>query len=121
MATATAIRTRTKRADNDRVTLAEAALGPIAGALVGYATFGIIVMAVSAFAAAFDGDLGVIDGQGWREAGLATAIVTGAMLLVAYLYGGFVAGRMARTGGSLSASSSSAPVVSPWPSERRRS
>ena len=79
-------------------TVAEATLGPLAGALVGYATFGILATIVVAVAAAMDWDLDITATE-WRELGFGGAVLTGILLFVAFLYGGFVAGRMSRTAG----------------------
>lgn len=101
-------RTRTHRRETreDRAALAQhAGLGRIslasvlAGTLVAYGAFAVLVAVAAAVArsAGLDADLSANE---WRRLGAAGGAVVAAVLLVCYLFGGYVAGRMARRAGS---------------------
>lgn len=90
--------TRERTATRDGTTVAEATLGPLGGALVGYATFAILVTIIGAVAAGMDRDFD-ITARDWQELGFGGGVATGVLLFVGFLYGGFVAGRMSRTAG----------------------
>jgi len=79
------------------VTFAEAILAPLAGALVGYATFGILATIIAALAGSSNQSL-QIPADNWEEVGFGAAVLAGTLLFVGYLYGGFVAGRLAGAG-----------------------
>jgi hypothetical protein len=91
----------------DRATLVrEAGLGRLslpsvlAGVLVSYGAFAVLAALVGAVAAV----IGVntdLAGNDWATLGLGSAIAVAVVLLVAYLFGGYVAGRMARRAGLL--------------------
>jgi hypothetical protein len=91
----------------DRASLArEAGLGRLsfpsilAGVLVAYGAFAILAALVGTVAAAIglNTDLNRND---WATLGLGSAIAVAVVLLLAYLFGGYVAGRMARRAGLL--------------------
>jgi hypothetical protein len=91
----------------DRASLArEAGVGKLsfisvlAGTLVAYGAFAVLAALVGAAAAAIglDNDLSRND---WARLGTGSAIAAAVVLLVAYLFGGYVAGRMARRAGLL--------------------
>ena len=91
----------------DRASLAREAgvgkLSPVsvlAGVLVAYGAFAVLAALVGAAAAVLglDNDLSSND---WARLGTGSAIATAVVLLLAYLFGGYVAGRMARRAGLL--------------------
>lgn len=91
----------------DRASLArDAGLGQVslisvlAGTLVAYGAFAVVlaITAAVAKAAGVDADL---SGNDWQRLGTAGGVVVAGVLLVSYLMGGYVAGRMARRAGSL--------------------
>jgi hypothetical protein len=91
----------------DRASLAqEAGLGRLslpsvlAGVLVAYGAFAVLAALVGTVAAAIglNTDLSRND---WAALGVGSAIAVAVVLLLAYLFGGYVAGRMARRAGLL--------------------
>jgi hypothetical protein len=91
----------------DRASLArEAGIGKLsfisvlAGVLVAYGAFVILAALIGAAAAAIglNNDLSRND---WARLGTGSAIAAAVVLLLAYLFGGYVAGRMARRAGLL--------------------
>ena len=72
----------------------------LAGVLVAYGAFAVLAALVGTVAAAIglNTDLNRND---WATLGLGSAIAVAVVLLVAYLFGGYVAGRMARRAGLL--------------------
>ena len=91
----------------DRASLVrEAGLGRLsfpsilAGVLVAYGAFAVLAALVGTVAAAIglNTDLNRND---WATLGLGSAVAVAVVLLVAYLFGGYVAGRMARRAGLL--------------------
>ena len=91
----------------DRASMArDAGLGQVslisvlAGTLVAYGAFAVVlaITAAVAKAAGVDTDL---SGNDWERLGTAGGAVVAGVLLVSYLVGGYVAGRMARRAGSL--------------------
>ena len=89
----------------DRAALArEAGLGRLslpsvlAGVLVAYGAFAVLAALVGAVAAAI-GLTTDLAGNDWATLGVGSAIAVAILLLVAYLFGGYVAGRMARRAG----------------------
>jgi hypothetical protein len=72
----------------------------LAGVLVAYGAFAVLAALAAAAAAA----LGLntdLSANNWAELGVGSAIVAAVVLLLAYLFGGYVAGRMARRAGLL--------------------
>ena len=97
----------TGETNKDRAKLArEAGIGKLsllailAGAVTAFGTFAILLAIISAIAGAVgaDTDFGTLD---WRDVGIGAGITIALALLVAYLFGGYVAGRMARRAGWL--------------------
>jgi hypothetical protein len=72
----------------------------LAGVLVAYGAFAVLAALAGAAAAVigFDTDLSA---NNWAELGIGSAIAAAVVLLLAYLFGGYVAGRMARRAGLL--------------------
>ena len=92
----------TGETNKDRARLArEAGIGKLsllavlAGAVTAFGTFVILLAVISAIAGAVGAntDFGTLD---WREVGIGAGITIAVALLLAYLFGGYVAGRMAR-------------------------
>jgi hypothetical protein len=72
----------------------------LAGVLVAYGAFAVLAALAGAAAAAFGLDTN-LSANNWAELGVGSAIVAAVVLLLAYLFGGYVAGRMARRAGLL--------------------
>jgi len=72
----------------------------LAGVLVAYGAFAVLA-ALAAAAAAAIGLSTDLSANNWAELGVGSAIVAAVVLLLAYLFGGYVAGRMARRAGLL--------------------
>jgi len=72
----------------------------LAGVLVAYGAFAVLAALAGAAAAAL-GLTSDLSANNWAELGMGSAIVAAVVLLVAYLFGGYVAGRMARRAGLL--------------------
>jgi hypothetical protein len=72
----------------------------LAGVLVAYGAFAVLAALVGAVAAA-TGLSTDLAGNDWATLGAGSAIAVAVVLLVAYLFGGYVAGRMARRAGLL--------------------
>ena len=70
----------------------------LAGVMVAYGTFVVLlgIVAAALHAAGVDTDYSAND---WRRLGTGAGLVIAAVLLVSYLFGGYVAGRMARRAG----------------------
>jgi hypothetical protein len=90
----------------DRLALAEdAGLGRVsgtsvlAGVLVGYGAFGVLAGLVAAVLSTVNVNVD-LSGEDLRRAGTAGGIVLGAVLFASWLFGGYVAGRMARRAGA---------------------
>ncbi len=73
----------------------------LAGTLVAYAAFAILLAVVAAILAAVGVDTTGLTSNDWRQAGIGGGIVAALVLLVSYFFGGYVAGRMARRAGAL--------------------
>ena len=71
----------------------------LAGVLVAYGAFAVLLAVTAAVAesAGFDTDLSA---NQWRDLGTAGGAVVAGVLLLCYLFGGYVAGRMARRAGA---------------------
>src|SRR5829696_7704202 len=72
----------------------------LAGVLVAYGAFAVLA-ALAGVAAAAIGLNTDLSANNWAELGVGSAIVAAVVLLLAYLFGGYVAGRMARRAGLL--------------------
>ena len=91
----------------DRATLArEAGVGKLsfisvlAGVLVAYGAFAVLAALIGAAATAI-GLTNDLSRNDWARLGTGSAIAAAVVLLLAYLFGGYVAGRMARRAGLL--------------------
>jgi hypothetical protein len=71
----------------------------VAGVFVAYGAFAVLAGLIAGVIDAIDVDVDVV-GR-WEQVGTAGGLVVAALLLVAYLFGGYVAGRMARRAGVL--------------------
>ena len=99
-------RTNTVETAKDRVGLAHDAglsrisfLSVLAGAFAAYGAFALLASIFGAIASAAGGNFEVPRGN-WETAGIVSAVVLGLSLLLSYLFGGYVAGRMARRSGT---------------------
>jgi hypothetical protein len=72
----------------------------LAGVLVAYGASAVLAALAGAAAAAL-GLTSDLSANNWAELGVGSAIVAAVVLLLAYLFGGYVAGRMARRAGLL--------------------
>ena len=91
----------------DRTSLAREAgvgklsfLSVLAGTLVAYGAFAVLAALLAATAAAIGVDNG-LSRNDWARLGTGSAIAAAVVLFLAYLFGGYVAGRMARRAGLL--------------------
>jgi hypothetical protein len=91
----------------DRATLTRQAgigklsfISVLAGVLVAYGAFAVLA-ALAGVAAAALGLNTDLSANNWAELGVGSAIAAAVVLLLAYLFGGYVAGRMARRAGLL--------------------
>jgi hypothetical protein len=73
----------------------------LAGVLVAYGAFAVIAAVAGGILTALGVDMDQLSSNDWREYGIATGAVAAASLFLAYLFGGYVAGRMARRAGAL--------------------
>lgn len=92
----------------DRTALAhDAGLGKLsymsvlAGMLCAFGSFAVLAAIAGAVLRAFDVDSTRDISGDWRDVGIGTGIVLALVLFVSYLFGGYVAGRMARRSGAL--------------------
>jgi len=100
-------RTNAAESGSDRVALAKDAgmgrislFGVLAGTMVAYGSFLVLASVVAAVSKA----VGVSDKVAtlnWEELGVTAGLIVAAVLLLSYLFGGYVAGRMARRAGAL--------------------
>jgi membrane protease YdiL (CAAX protease family) len=89
----------------------------LAGVLVAYGAFAVLA-ALAAAAAAAIGLNTDLSANNWAELGVGSAIVAAVVLLLAYLFGGYVAGRMARRAGPIHGLAVCILAWSSWPSSR---
>jgi hypothetical protein len=96
---------RSKETRKDRLALARrmgvgrtSAFGAIAGVLVAYAAFAVLVGVSAAVVQALGISVDLADRE-WWQVGAGAGIAAGMLLFVAYLFGGYVSGRMARRAG----------------------
>lgn len=92
---------------HDRMELASEAGFPkisfasvFAGVLVAYGAFAILGAIAGGILTALGVDVDAFTDNDLREASIVSAVAIGLILFVAYLYGGYVAGRMARRAGA---------------------
>ena len=98
---------RTIETRRDRMAMVhDAGLGKIslvsvlAGVLVAYGAFAVVAAITAAVLDAVGVDTADFTANDWRELGVGGGIVAAAVLLLSYLFGGYVAGRMARRAGA---------------------
>ena len=73
----------------------------LAGVLVAYGAFAIIAGITGAVLNGLGVDTEALSDNDWRQLGIGTGVAVGLSLLLSYLFGGYVAGRMARRGGAM--------------------
>ena len=73
----------------------------LAGVLVAYGAFAVIAAIAGGVLTALGVDMQSLSDNDWREYGMASAAVAAFCLFLSYLFGGYVAGRMARRAGAL--------------------
>ena len=73
----------------------------LAGVLVAYGAFAILAAIAGGVLNAIGVDTRSLSTNDWREYGIATGAAAALSLFLAYLFGGYVAGRMARRAGAL--------------------
>lgn len=100
------MRTRVVETAKDRLELAdEAGLGPVsivsvvAGVLVAYGSFVILAAIAGGIVTALGTDWSTDLSSNWQELGTAGGLIGAGCMLLAYVAGGYVAGRMARRAG----------------------
>lgn len=72
----------------------------LAGVLVAYGAFAILAAITGAVLSAVGVDVRAISDNDWRELGIGSGVAVVASLFLSYLFGGYVAGRMARRAGA---------------------
>jgi len=73
----------------------------LAGVLVAYGAFAVIAGITGAVLSALGVDTEGLSNNDWRQLGIGTGIAVALSLFLSYLFGGYVAGRMARRGGAM--------------------
>jgi hypothetical protein len=73
----------------------------LAGCIVAAGTFGLLLAITSGVLAAVGVDTGTLNPDDWRQIGIGSGIAACVAMFFAYLFGGYVAGRMARRRGAL--------------------
>lgn len=73
----------------------------LAGVLVAYGAFAIIAGLTGAILNGLGVDTEALSDNDWRQLGIGTGVAVAVSLLLSYLFGGYVAGRMARRGGAM--------------------
>lgn len=103
MARTTVVETREDRRDlmQDAGVGTISFLSVVAGTLVAYGAFTVISIVAGAVLNLFGIETTTLSDAEWRQIGLGGAIVTGVVLFLAYLFGGYVTGRMARRAGAI--------------------
>jgi hypothetical protein len=102
------MRTRTVENRRDRMEMAAEAGYPrvsfvsvLAGVLVAYGAFAIVAGLTGAVLNALGVDTRALSDNDWRQLGIGTGVAVAVSLFLSYLFGGYVAGRMARRAGAL--------------------
>lgn len=72
----------------------------LAGVLVAYGAFAILAAITGAVLTAVGVDVRAISDNDWRELGIGSGVAVVLSLFLSYLFGGYVAGRMARRAGA---------------------
>ncbi len=101
-------RNRAVESGHDRLELATEAGYPkisvgsvLAGVLVSYGAFAILAAVGGGILSAVGVDVRAFSDNDWRELGAPSGAVVALVLFLSYLYGGYVAGRMARRAGAV--------------------
>lgn len=100
------VRSRQVEGRGDRVALVQEAgfgrvslVSVLAGTLVSYGAFAVL-LAIAAAVAKSAGVEADVSGSEWRRLGVTGGVIVAAVLLLCYLFGGYVAGRMSRRAGA---------------------
>lgn len=73
----------------------------LAGCIVATGTFGLLLSLSGGVLAGIGVDTGTLNPDDWRQIGIGSGIAAALGMLLAYLFGGYVAGRMARRRGAM--------------------
>ncbi len=73
----------------------------LAGVLVAYGAFAILAAITGGVLSALGVETERLSDNDWRDLGIASGVGVGISLLLSYLFGGYVAGRMARRAGAM--------------------
>jgi hypothetical protein len=73
----------------------------LAGVLVAYGAFAVIAGITGAVLSAMGVETRALTDNDWRQLGIGTGVAAAVTLFLAYLFGGYVAGRMARRAGAM--------------------
>ena len=73
----------------------------LAGVLVAYGAFAVLAGITGAVLTAMGVETEALSDNDWRQLGIGTGIGVGISLFLSYLFGGYVAGRMARRAGAM--------------------
>ncbi|CAN5218437.1 hypothetical protein BH24ACT1_BH24ACT1_11720 [soil metagenome] len=76
-------------------------LSILAGTLVAFASFAVLLAIVGAILAAVGIDTATLTANDYERLGIGGAVVAGLVLFVSYFFGGYIAGRLARRAGAL--------------------
>ncbi|MBW3580746.1 MAG: YrzE family protein [Actinobacteria bacterium] len=102
------MRTKAVETGRDRKRFARAAgmgqvslISVLAGTLVAFASFAILLAIVAGVLSAVGIDTEGLTSNDYRELGIGAAVVAGLVLFLSYFFGGYIAGRLARRAGAL--------------------
>jgi hypothetical protein len=73
----------------------------LAGTLVAFASFAILLAIIAGVLAAVGIDTESLTSNDYREIGIGAAVMAGLVLFLSYFFGGYIAGRLARRAGAL--------------------
>lgn len=73
----------------------------LAGTLVAFASFAVLLAIVGGILAAIGIDTATLTANDYERLGIGGAVVAGLVLFVSYFFGGYIAGRLARRAGAL--------------------
>ncbi|MBA2625452.1 MAG: hypothetical protein H0U89_07600, partial [Acidimicrobiia bacterium] len=71
----------------------------LAGTLVAFGAIGLLLAGLAGLGELFDVDTADLNGDNWQDIGIGGAIGFAVVTLLAYAFGGYTAGRMARRAG----------------------
>ncbi len=102
------MRTKAVETGRDRKRFARAAgmgqvslISVLAGTLVAFASFAILLAIVAGVLSAVGIDTEDLTSNDYRELGIGAAVVAGLVLFLSYFFGGYISGRLARRAGAL--------------------